>query len=861
MMTAPTVVRLLGAALLLVLSSHLQGADGQAVCSSLQFACQNKRCIPRSWVCDGEDDCGDKSDEQPDICGVRESCDETQFTCNNGRCIISRWQCDGDDDCSDGSDEDPKLCAARTCADDQFACKISAGECVPVTWLCDGAADCSDGSDEANCTRTCPADQFTCADGKCINSRWVCDGDSDCDDGSDELNCQRPTCSPDSEFTCGSGECISRSLHCDGDRDCRDASDEQNCQVEPSSAASVCPPGEEMCADQMTCIHRGWICDGDHDCPDSSDEDPAKCSRPPCPADQFQCGGLGECVARALVCNGSPDCRDASDESKCNVTTLCDPEQHFTCASGRCVAIELACNGADDCGDGSDEGALCQRNECAQDNGGCSHGCRNQPVGFRCFCPRGFRLMEDGKTCDDIDECQTPGSCSQTCINEKGSFKCECIEGYKRDPADHTFCKAVEVHASLLLTHGRDIRKVGLYQREMTSIVNKTRSASSVDYEFRTGLVYWSDFSDQRIYKAPIDEATERTVVVRDVRADGIAVDWLYRHLYWIRNQRGVGSTIDVSDLDGGAHATVVRTDLLKPRSITLDPVQGWMYWSDWGARPRIERAGMDGSQRQTIVDTRIEWPNGVTLDFVKQRVFWVDAKLKLIESADFDGANRRIVLSSPLALHHPFSITTFEDWIYWTDWDKMSVFKANKFTGAGVTSVAPMGNLQFPVDVLVYHPYRQPNATNHCLPINGQCSHLCLPAPRTAGSRRRTGCACPDGLALGPDQLSCVESVTAATSPESGSVERHAPVAADDGTIAGVVIGSIVFVLVLAAIGYIIYRQCPTKGFRNFDNPIYKKTTVDSIKLEKSRSPGHPGRGNEEPPLTAEPMLVSHVC
>ena len=53
----------------------------------------------------------------------------------------------------------------------------------------------------------------------------------------------------------------------------------------------------------------------------------------------------------------------------------------------------------------------------------------------------------------DIDECQIPGSCSQTCTNTKGSFKCECLEGYMRDPADPTFCKAMEVHASLLLTH------------------------------------------------------------------------------------------------------------------------------------------------------------------------------------------------------------------------------------------------------------------------------------------------------------------------------------------------------------------------------------------------------------------------
>ena len=118
------------------------------------------------------------------------------------------------------------------------------------------------------------------------------------------------------------------------------------------------------------------------------------------------------------------------------------------------------------------------------------------------------------------------------------------------------------------------------------------------------------------------------------------------------------------------------------------------MYWCDWGARPRIERAGMDGSRRQIVVDTRLEWPNDVTLDLVKRRLYWVDAKLKLIESSDLDGQNRRIVISSPYTLDHPYAITTFEDSMYWSDWNKNTLFKANKFTGAGVTSVAPTGKV-----------------------------------------------------------------------------------------------------------------------------------------------------------------------
>ena len=32
-------------------------------------------------------------------------CDSNEFTCQNGNCIRDSWKCDGDNDCGDGSDE------------------------------------------------------------------------------------------------------------------------------------------------------------------------------------------------------------------------------------------------------------------------------------------------------------------------------------------------------------------------------------------------------------------------------------------------------------------------------------------------------------------------------------------------------------------------------------------------------------------------------------------------------------------------------------------------------------------------------------------------------------------------------------
>lgn len=64
------------------------------------------------------------------------------------------------------------------------------------------------------------------------------------------------------------------------------------------------------------------------------------------------------------------------------------------------------------------------------------------------------------------------------------------------------------------------------------------------------------------------------------------------------------------------------------------------MYWTEWGGRPKIDRAAMDGTGRITLVPN-VGRANGLTIDYAERRLYWTDLDTTLIESSNMLGESR----------------------------------------------------------------------------------------------------------------------------------------------------------------------------------------------------------------------------
>ncbi|XP_050801434.1 very low-density lipoprotein receptor-like [Gopherus flavomarginatus] len=310
------------------------------------------------------------------------------------------------------------------------------------------------------------------------------------------------------------------------------------------------------------------------------------------------------------------------------------------------------------------------------------------PVGSTVLRPATSHLMDlsNRVSCTDIDECKEHEPCSQTCVNTNGTYSCTCHPGYLLEPDAHT-CKVTGSEPTLLVAIQSELLLYGLrsLKEDVLTTTDKNLIIFSIDYDLVEQKVFWMDLNAESIKWITMNTKKKGTLV-KGIRSDCIAVDWIGRNLYWTDGTAGelLATWLNATWRGNPEYTVVLDGDLDQPHSLALQPLQGLMYWSEIGDKPQIEQAGMDGSNRKILIDEGLGWPTGIALDLLSWKIFWSDDKLHCIGSANLDGTGIKVFQLSQIK--SPFSVAVFEDDAYWSEMKTRTVQKVDKRTGKNRT-------------------------------------------------------------------------------------------------------------------------------------------------------------------------------
>lgn len=254
--------------------------------------------------------------------------------------------------------------------------------------------------------------------------------------------------------------------------------------------------------------------------------------------------------------------------------------------------------------------------------------------------------------------CKTVKICDHLCLslwNRDIAIKsCTCASGYI---LDRNKCVSKIPSTFLLVSKSRPFSIKGIDIESGDEVIiplTKIGRPKGLEYNRKNKLLFYSDSNAMTIESAPLNDTTNRTVLMKNVYCDGLAFDWISENLYWTSIEKGSISVVKLSNTS--IARTLIQSNNFSPSSIAVDPFRGIMYWADWSDifpdKGRIDVAQMNGDNRKVFLDENIHWPAGLAIDYVSNKLYWTDRHLKSIQSVNFDGGDRKV--ETPNALKSP---------------------------------------------------------------------------------------------------------------------------------------------------------------------------------------------------------------
>ena len=102
------------------------------------------------------------------------------------------------------------------------------------------------------------------------------------------------------------------------------------------------------------------------------------------------------------------------------------------------------------------------------------------------------------------------------------------------------------------------------------------------------------------------------------------------------------------------------------PKAIEVFVAKQLIFWIDTKSS-NIYKMKSDGTEKSAIL-TDLRSPQKIALDFVSERLYWTDDKVGVIESSDFYGKKRYVLVSGKMSKPFALAVAPPNGLIFWVD-------------------------------------------------------------------------------------------------------------------------------------------------------------------------------------------------
>ncbi|XP_060064287.1 prolow-density lipoprotein receptor-related protein 1-like [Ylistrum balloti] len=349
------------------------------------------------------------------------------------------------------------------------------------------------------------------------------------------------------------------------------------------------------------------------------------------------------------------------------------------------------------------------------------------------------------------------------------------------------------------------LSKQSTLQPIITSFSLTGVTITSITSDPQNDVLYFYDFYTQAIYKmsgftSPNDRKTSFIKNVSGSINTNIAFDWITQNLYCTDGLLGWIFVVNMAaSTDEDMLRILLDTNMETPKAITVDPKEGYMFWSDnYKGSTRVERAYLSGEQREVIVSTSLLSVGDVYADVLEKRLYWTDRGRYTIERCMYDGQQREIIHRQN---NHIFS-DIMTDFVHICVTEEYLDTLLCMYKGSSEYVLLEKYDRQ-PYGLEIFDSSRKPRSTDKCAVKT--CQHFCVPTP--AGAT----CVCKNGYTLQGDGVSC-------------TVDHDVP-------LKGLLVGNNTHICVIDILGLVTYPlKSPTCFIENLQDLAFLSVDVKTM-------------------------------